>query len=81
MSVDDLELLFLGTGTSSALPSVGCLTSSHGCYCCKSTLDPTDAQGRKNVRRNTSALLRIPATVPGGRRKSLLIDVSLVLFQ
>lgn len=69
-----LELLMLGTGTSSGLPSIGCLTSDRGCYCCKSTLTD-DPEARKNLRRNTSAVLRIPDK-QGGRTKSLLIDVS-----
>lgn len=76
MAHDELELLFLGTGTSSAIPSIGCLTSPDGCYCCKSTLDLNDPAGRKNIRKNTSAVLRIPSKEPGGRKKSLLIDVS-----
>lgn len=68
----------LGTGTSSGLPSIGCLTSDKGCYCCKSTLDASDIEARKNLRRNTSAVLRIPDK-NGGRTKSLLIDVSVGL--
>lgn len=73
--IPDLELILLGTGTSSAVPSVGCLTSpTTGCLCCRSTLSP-DAESIKNVRRNTSAVLRIPDK-DGGRTKSLLIDVS-----
>ncbi|KAM0752640.1 hypothetical protein T439DRAFT_323258 [Meredithblackwellia eburnea MCA 4105] len=31
-------LTLLGTGTSSALPSIHCLTSPRGCYACRSTL-------------------------------------------
>lgn len=71
----ELELLMLGTGTSSGLPSIGCLTSDKGCFCCRSTLDKDDVEARKNLRRNTSAVLRIPDK-QGGRTKSLLIDVS-----
>jgi hypothetical protein len=71
-----LELLMLGTGTSSGLPSIGCLTDpARGCFCCRSTLNKDDPEGRKNLRRNTSAVLRIPDK-QGGRTKSLLIDVS-----
>lgn len=69
----------LGTGTSSGLPSIGCLTSDKGCYCCKSTLDTSDPEARKNLRRNTSAVLRIPGK-KGGRTKSLLIDCGKTFF-
>lgn len=57
-----LELYLLGTGTSSAVPSIGCLTSpTLGCFCCRSTLQPgADADGLRNVRRNTGAVLCVP---------------------
>lgn len=72
---DDLELILLGTGTSSGLPAIGCLTSEKkGCLCCRSTLTD-DPEARKNVRRNTGGVLRIPSQEPGGRTKTLLIDV------
>lgn len=77
-----LEMLLLGTGTSSALPAIGCLTSAEkGCLCCRSTLNPDDAAARKNVRRNTSAVLLIPDDArPGARDKTLLIDVRALLL-
>ncbi|KAF8634423.1 hypothetical protein AX15_000874 [Amanita polypyramis BW_CC] len=68
------ELIFLGTGTSSGLPHVDCLTASPEekppCRTCLSTLTP---QGRKNIRRNTSAALRIRAV--DGRLVTIVIDV------
>ncbi|GAA6020459.1 hypothetical protein JCM10207_000007 [Rhodosporidiobolus poonsookiae] len=71
----DLDLLLLGTGTSSSIPLVGCLTDPvGGCHCCRSTLDPSDSEGQKNRRRNTSAVLRIQPTTPGEREKVVLID-------
>lgn len=54
-----VELILLGTGTSSSLPHVDCLTAppdSEPCRTCMSTLRP---EGKKNIRRNTSAVLRI----------------------
>lgn len=76
--MDDLSLLLLGTGTSSCVPSVACLTANEsskpGCYCCLSTTDPTNPHGHRNIRRNTAALLSIPSQVVGERRRSLLID-------
>ncbi|KAK2461686.1 hypothetical protein APHAL10511_006149 [Amanita phalloides] len=57
---NDIELIFLGTGTSSSLPNVDCLTASPDekppCKTCLSTLT---AEGKKNIRRNTCAALRI----------------------
>lgn len=82
-TTSDLEIIFLGTGTSSAVPSIGCLVSKDkGCFCCRSTLNLEDLDSRKNIRRNTSAILRIPSTEEERERgedrvKSLLIDVSI----
>jgi hypothetical protein len=73
-----------GTGTSGALPSIACLTSPEkGCKCCRSTLDPTDPLGRKNVRRNTSAILRIrgQGEGEGEGEKTILIDASALILQ
>ncbi|EFP84118.1 uncharacterized protein PGTG_10496 [Puccinia graminis f. sp. tritici CRL 75-36-700-3] len=49
-----IEVILLGTGTSGQVPSIACLTDpeDQGCRCCKS-------EDRKDLRRNTSALLRI----------------------
>ncbi|GAA5943610.1 hypothetical protein JCM10213_008922 [Rhodosporidiobolus nylandii] len=76
----NLDLLLLGTGTSSSIPLVGCLTDPiEGCHCCRSTLDVDDKEAQKNRRRNTSAVLRIQ--VPEGERteggrteRTVLID-------
>jgi hypothetical protein len=54
-----IEFIFLGTGTSGSLPNVSCLTAPQGeppCKTCLSTLKP---EGKNNIRRNTSAVLRI----------------------
>jgi hypothetical protein len=54
-----VEFIFLGTGTSGSLPNVSCLTAPEGeppCKTCLSTLNP---EGKKNIRRNTSGVLRI----------------------
>jgi len=57
-----LELVFLGTGTSSSTPHIDCLTaditSRPPCNACFSTLTPA---GKKNIRRNTSAAVRMKA--------------------
>jgi phosphoribosyl 1,2-cyclic phosphodiesterase len=57
-----VELIFLGTGTSSSIPHVDCLTYDPAihqpCKTCLSTLKP---EGKKNIRRNTGAVLRTKA--------------------
>ncbi|KAM0792026.1 hypothetical protein ACM66B_006253 [Microbotryomycetes sp. NB124-2] len=76
-SSDDLELIFLGTGTSATVPSIQCLTDpKRGCWCCRSTLDPTNLSAKRNIRKNTSAVLRIPAKKDDvvQKSKTLLID-------
>ena len=53
------DLIFLGTGTSGSVPNVSCLTAPPGhepCWTCLSTLTP---EGKKNIRRNTSAIIRV----------------------
>ncbi|SCV72853.1 BQ2448_4390 [Microbotryum intermedium] len=86
-SSPSLEFHLPGTGTSSSVPSIDCLTSpTQGCHSCRSTLgaEPGSEQA-KNVRRNTSGLLRIPprkAVVKDGdgeaeadeRWKTVLVD-------
>lgn len=68
-----IELLFLGTGTSSSIPHLDCLTAPPNrtpCLTCLSTLTP---EGKKNIRRNTSAALRISGK--DGKRTTVVIDV------
>ncbi|KAG7099578.1 hypothetical protein E1B28_001408 [Marasmius oreades] len=69
-----VELIFLGTGTSSSLPSISCLTQppdaeTRGCRACLSTLEP---EGKKNIRRNTSAVVRMKDKL--GRTITIVID-------
>ncbi|KAJ3548556.1 hypothetical protein NMY22_g1220 [Coprinellus aureogranulatus] len=57
----DVEVIFLGTGTSSSLPHIECLTepadsAKPPCRTCLSTLQP---EGKKNIRRNTGAVFRL----------------------
>ncbi|KAG1826258.1 beta-lactamase-like protein [Suillus subaureus] len=68
-----IELLFLGTGTSSSIPHLDCLTAPPNrepCLTCLSTLTP---EGKKNIRRNTSAALRISGK--DGKTTTVVIDV------
>ncbi|CAG8440035.1 13060_t:CDS:10 [Ambispora leptoticha] len=64
------EIVFLGTGTSSGVPSIICLTApEQACKTCISTLNES---GQVNVRRNTSLLIRV--NNPDGRLRNILID-------
>lgn len=72
-NVPPVELLFLGTGTSSSIPHLDCLTAPPNrkpCLTCLSTLTP---EGKKNIRRNTSAALRISGK--DGKTTTVVIDV------
>lgn len=72
-SDDAVELIFLGTGTSSGLPHVDCLTAppdATPCHTCLSTLKP---EGKKNFRRNTSAVFRVKGR--DGNKRTIVIDV------
>ncbi|OCH87504.1 hypothetical protein OBBRIDRAFT_820602 [Obba rivulosa] len=66
----DVELIFLGTGTSSSIPNVDCLTRTSACRTCLSTLTP---EGKKNIRRNTSAVVRVRGR--HGHPVTVIIDV------
>lgn len=62
-----VEIIFLGTGTSSSIPTVACLTHPEkSCPVCLSTLTP---EGIKNNRRNTTLVVRYRkhADPPGHR--------------
>jgi hypothetical protein len=42
------EWIFLGTGTSSTVPSISCITDpKNGCLCCRSTLDASGSGAKK----------------------------------
>ncbi|KAF6766506.1 beta-lactamase-like protein [Ephemerocybe angulata] len=71
---DDIDFIFLGTGTSSSLPHIECLTepaesSKPPCRSCLSTLHP---EGKKNIRRNTGAVLRVKGK--DGNPVTIVID-------
>ncbi|KAF9015471.1 beta-lactamase-like protein [Cyathus striatus] len=67
-----LELIFLGTGTSSSLPHVDCLTRLPDMIPCKTCLSTLTPEGKKNIRRNTSVALRTEAK--DGRQITIVID-------
>ncbi|KAI8602056.1 putative hydrolase [Dissophora ornata] len=70
MTTGPTEIIFLGTGTSSGVPSIPCLTNpSASCKVCLSTLKP---EGVKNIKRNTSALIRFMHE--DGRERNILLD-------
>lgn len=54
-----IQLIFHGTGSSGSIPTIHCLTAPEGtdpCETCLSTLLP---EGKKNIRRNTGAVLHV----------------------
>src|SRR4051812_7517129 len=61
------EIVFLGTGTSSGVPLVSCLTSDR-CQVCPDAMRP----GSKNRRRNTCILIRF--WVPRERRSAAGVE-------
>ena len=65
------EFIFHGTGTSGSVPVIHCLTAPEGttpCETCLSTLHP---QGKRNIRRNTGAVLRVDR--PDGAGKAVIV--------
>ncbi|KAG0005458.1 hypothetical protein BGZ79_004682 [Entomortierella chlamydospora] len=70
MSIGETDLIFLGTGTSSGVPVVPCLTAANPtCKVCLSTQTP---EGVKNIKRNTSAMVSFMHQ--DGRKRNILID-------
>ncbi|CUA72366.1 Putative hydrolase C777,06c [Schizosaccharomyces pombe 972h-] [Rhizoctonia solani] len=56
-SAPTIEFIFHGTGTSSSVPNIACITANPiTCETCGSTLGPA---GQKNKRRNTGGILRV----------------------
>ncbi|KAG8769418.1 hypothetical protein FRC12_004985 [Ceratobasidium sp. 428] len=73
-SQSNFEFIFHGTGSSSSLPNITCLTSKPvTCETCASTLTP---EGEKNKRRNTGGIVRMRGSMsdPSSERV-LVIDV------
>ncbi|CAI9773572.1 unnamed protein product [Fraxinus pennsylvanica] len=67
-SIEQSEIIFLGTGTSEGIPRVSCLTDPiKKCPVCSKAVEP----GNKNRRLNTSLLIRVPR--PSGSC-NILID-------
>ncbi|OJA07623.1 hypothetical protein AZE42_01128 [Rhizopogon vesiculosus] len=68
-----IELLFLGTGASSSVPHLDCLTAPPDRKPCLTCLSTLTLEGKKNIRRNTSAALRISGK--NGKTTTVVIDV------
>ncbi|KAH7915126.1 beta-lactamase-like protein [Hygrophoropsis aurantiaca] len=68
-----IELIFLGTGTSSSVPHVDCLTAPPDAIPCVTCLSTFKPEGKKNIRRNTSVALRI--LKKDGSKATVVIDV------
>ncbi|KAF9432737.1 hypothetical protein BGZ76_010388 [Entomortierella beljakovae] len=77
MPAKEAELIMLGTGTSSGVPLVTCLTAAEPtCKVCLSTLEP---EGVKNIKRNTSAIYRY--THADGRERNILLDCGKTFYE
>ena len=51
-----VDVIFVGTGTSGAVPNVSCLTDpKQKCKVCTSAMTPA---GQKNMKKNTSMIVR-----------------------
>jgi phosphoribosyl 1,2-cyclic phosphodiesterase len=66
-----IELIFLGSGTSGSLPNVSCLTAPETATPCKTCLSTVRPDGKKNIRRNTSTVMRIEGK--DGEMRSVLL--------
>ncbi|KIY52801.1 hypothetical protein FISHEDRAFT_34626 [Fistulina hepatica ATCC 64428] len=62
MVAGQTEFIFMGTGTSSCIPNLHCITQVPGDpgYPCKACFAAVTPEGRKNARRNTGAVFRLP---------------------
>lgn len=61
----EIEFIFLGTGTSSSLPYLACLTAPPSKEPCRTCLSTLTLEGKKNIRRNTSAVVRVTSGEDG----------------
>ncbi|KAK4046665.1 hypothetical protein OIO90_006477 [Microbotryomycetes sp. JL221] len=66
-----IRLTLLGTGSSSAVPDISCVTAQNGrgCETCRLAVQNP---GGPNMRANTGAILRVPQS--DGTEKTILID-------
>ncbi|KAI6005123.1 beta-lactamase-like protein [Pisolithus orientalis] len=69
----DIELIFLGTGSSSSVPHLDCLTAPSDRKPCKTCLSTLTQEGKKNIRRNTSVVVRF--TGKDQKKVTVVIDV------
>ncbi|KAI3786177.1 hypothetical protein L1987_45309 [Smallanthus sonchifolius] len=75
ISLEQPEIIFMGTGTSEGIPRVSCLTDPlKKCAVCSKAVEP----GNKNRRLNTSILIRFPK--PSGIC-NILIDAGKFFYQ
>ncbi|KAL1930839.1 hypothetical protein VTP01DRAFT_9976 [Rhizomucor pusillus] len=76
-----VEIIFLGTGTSGAIPNVSCLTEQPPtCKVCVSAMTP---EGRKNMKKNTSMVVRFRkhSDPPEARLRTVLIDCGKTFYE
>ncbi|KAI6134090.1 beta-lactamase-like protein [Pisolithus croceorrhizus] len=69
----EIELIFLGTGSSSSVPHLDCLTAPSDREPCRTCLSTLTQEGKKNIRRNTSLAVRF--TGKDQKKATVIIDV------
>ena len=74
MSKQNIEIVFLGTGTSEGIPRVSCLTNDSNCKVCNDAIKPNS----KNRRLNTSLLVKINKQT---LQKNIIIDAGKFFYQ
>lgn len=69
----EIELIFLGTGSSSSVPHLDCLTAPSDRLPCRTCLSTLNQEGKKNIRRNTSLAVRFAGK--DQKKATVIIDV------
>ncbi|KAI6045082.1 beta-lactamase-like protein [Pisolithus marmoratus] len=73
LPLSEIELIFLGTGSSSSVPHLDCLTAPSDRKPCRTCLSTLTQEGKKNIRRNTSLAVRF--TGKDQKKATIIIDV------
>lgn len=67
---EPFELIFMGTGTSSSVPHVDCLTAPPGAEQCRTCLSTLYPEGKKNIRVSRLIIAHSPTPLPVNQRNT-----------